>query len=61
MFSDKSLDKIIELCRSSDQERDYYIKLRDYVYKLFDTLSEDEQEALSDALEELEMTIEWVV
>ena len=51
---------MVDLCRSTGKTKKEYEKIRDAIYKEYDSFDQDEQEVLSDALEELEMTIEWM-
>ena len=55
-----NLNEIVDLCRSTGKTKKEYEKIRDEIYKEYDSFDQDEQEVLSDALEELEMTIEWM-
>lgn len=55
-----TLNEMIDLCKSKHKTKEEYIKIRDQISQEYDNLSEEEQEILSDALESLEMLIEWM-
>lgn len=56
-----SFEEMVAACSTTNRTKEYYIKLKNEIYGIYDSLSEEEQYVMSDALEELEMTIEWMV
>ncbi|MBQ6807040.1 MAG: hypothetical protein IJO97_06385 [Lachnospiraceae bacterium] len=55
-----TVNEMVSLCRSRGKTKEEYIIIRNLVYQEYDSCTKEEQEVLSDVLEELEMLIEWM-
>lgn len=55
-----TLDEMISMCRINGKTKKEYEEIRNKISDKYDSLNKEEQEIMSDALEELEMTIEWM-
>ena len=55
-----TLDEMISMCKINGKTKKEYEEIRNKISDKYDSLNKEEQEIMSDALEELEMTIEWM-
>lgn len=55
-----TLDEMISMCRINGKTKKEYEEIRNKISDKYDSLNKEEQEIMSDALEELEMMIEWM-
>lgn len=55
-----TLDEMISMCKINGKTQKEYEEIRNKISDKYDSLNKEEQEIMSDALEELEMTIEWM-
>lgn len=55
-----NLNEMIDLCRTMGKTKKEYEEIRNEIHKEYDSLTEEEKIILADALEELEMAIEWM-
>ena len=55
-----TLDEMISMCKINGKTKKEYEEIRNKISDKYDSLNKEEQEIMTEALEELEMTIEWM-